>query len=414
MRRPALATALLLTAAQSWAEGMTPAAAFEAGKAFGLSPHGVEAVMKAITGASAADNVPHYSTTHPNSSYYGGGVGDLLTPGNARVTECSNVVYKDAKQQVECDAINDVAKNRLRRPPLVIAPNDPILVKGAAVKANPAAIAQAFGGAYGECKTTTVTKPAVYETEVCNEFRTLEENVCHKTLTVKVTETTSCSPGSVMASYWGGFYCSRQDGPDWWYGPGVLRVRCDPYDQTRLYIAALTEAQEGSYGASGCKPHRAPNPDLLPYRPVNAYRNDWQLVANGWSKLYIRGGCPPGQIDCVLDVLSTTSDVVDIFTCPSGQITHEEARNDYGCTVNQNGCYTVSYTNRWPYVTCQYAGPGSLTPMLCDYYWDEFSSGMTCSPIVPTATLRFQRPRVIYTTSDSWSDGCATLEAKTK
>ena len=412
MRRLRLATAFLLTAAQSWAEGMTPSAAFEAGKAFGLSPRGAQAVIEVVTGASAAGAVPYYGTSHAHSIHYGGGVGDLLTPGRARVSECSTVVYKDAKKQSECDAINDLAKNRLSRPPLVIAPNDPILVKGAAVKANPAAIAKAFGGAYGECKSTTVTKPAAYETEVCNEFRTLEENVCHKTLTVKVTETTSCSPGAVMASYWGGFYCSRQNGPDWWGGPGVLRVRCDPYDQTRLYIAALTEVLEGSYGASGCKPHKPPNPDLLPYSPVNAYRDDWQLVADGGHKLYIRGGCPPGQIDCVLDVLSTTSDVVNLHTCPSGQITHEEALNNYGCAVDKGGCYTAS--DMWSCSTYSYAGPGSLTPMLCDFYWDEYSSGMTCRPIVPTATLRFQRPRVLYTTTDSWSDGCATLEARTK
>lgn len=195
MTRLALATALLFTAAQAWAADMTPAEAFEAGRAFGLSPHGAEAVMEAISGASA-DNVPHYDTANAHSVYYGGGVGDPLAPGNARVTECSTVVYEDAKQQVESDAINDVAKNRAMRPPLVIAPKDPLLVKGNTIKADPASVAGAFGGAYSACSTIDVVTPATYEEEICNEFKSLGEEVCHKTLTVTVTVDQSCTPGT--------------------------------------------------------------------------------------------------------------------------------------------------------------------------------------------------------------------------
>jgi hypothetical protein len=143
--------------AHAWAD-MTPAQAFDAGKAFGQSPQGAAAVKGAISGANAADQVPHHDTAHAHSSYYGGGDGDPRTPGGARVSECASVTYADAKQQAECDAINDLANNRSARPPLAIVPADPILVKGAAVKADPAAVAGAFGGAYGECKTTTVTQ----------------------------------------------------------------------------------------------------------------------------------------------------------------------------------------------------------------------------------------------------------------
>jgi len=175
---------------------MTPAEAFEAGKTFGQSGSGAAAVKGAISGTAAAGKVPNYGTTHAHSSYYGAGDGDPRTPGGARVSECASVTHPDPKQQVECDAINDLANNRSTRPPLTIVPADPILVQGATVKADPAAVAGAFGGAYGACTTTTVTQPATYEEEVCNEYKTLGEEVCQKALTVTVTISESCTPNT--------------------------------------------------------------------------------------------------------------------------------------------------------------------------------------------------------------------------
>ena len=188
---------LLAAVSTAWADmatDMTPAQAFDAGKTFGQSGSGAAAVKGAISGAIAADKVPNYGTAHAHSSHYGGGDGDPRTPGGTRVSECASVTYGDAKQQAECDAINDLANNRSTRPPLAIVPADPILVQGATVKADPAAVAGAFGGAYRACQTTTVTQPATYEEEVCNEYKTLGEEGCHKTLTVTVTVSETCTP----------------------------------------------------------------------------------------------------------------------------------------------------------------------------------------------------------------------------
>ncbi len=189
---------LLLTFRQAWAD-MTPAQAFESGKTFGQSPQGAAAVKEAISGANASAQVPHHDTSHTHSMLYEGGNGDPRSPGGNRVTECATAHYADARQQAECDAINDLANNRAARPPLAIVPADPILVKGTAVKSDPTAVAGAFGGAYGECKTTTITRPATYEEEVCNEFKTLGEEVCQKTLTVIVTVNETCTPGTWYA-----------------------------------------------------------------------------------------------------------------------------------------------------------------------------------------------------------------------
>ena len=397
---------------------MTPVQAFKAGKAFGRSPQGAAAVKRAITDEDALAQVPHHDSSHPNSTLYDGGNGDPRTPGGDRVTECATAHYADARQQVECDAINDLANNRAARPPLAIVPADPILVKGAAVKSDPTAVAGAFGGAYGECKTTTVTRPATYEEEVCNEFKTLGEEVCQKVLTVTVTESSSCVTGTDVATYMPGIgYCSKASGPDWWYGPGALKIRCDSFDQSKLYIAAETLVREGSYGASGCGPGVRPKLDLLPYRAVSTYRANWEEIygdygAGVWNHLYIRGGCQSGQIDCSLEVVASTKKLAAIATCPSGQITRRDAEA-YGCTLFQDGCYTLPYW--WSCPT--YVGPASTTQMLCDDggWSDNGPVGwLNCEAIVPSATLKFQRQHTTYATTDAWSDGCVTLEARTK
>jgi hypothetical protein len=408
---------LLVTVSPVWAD-MTPAEAFDAGKSFGQSDSGAESVKGAISGTTAADNVPNYASAHAHSSYYGGGDGDPRTPGGARVSECASVTYGDAKQQAECDAINDLANNRSTRPPLAIVPADPILVQGATVKADPSAVAGAFGGAYGACGTTTVTRPATYEEELCNEYKTLGEEVCQKVLTVSVTEAASCVTGTDLASYLPGInHCDRDDGPDWWYGPGALKVRCDSFDPNTLFIAAETLVKERSYGASGCGPRVKPNLDLLPYRAVNAYNVDWSEVygdygAGSFNHLYIRGGCMTGQIDCALEVVASTKKLASIATCPAGQISRQEAEA-YGCGAYQDGCYTSA--NWW---TCPtYVGPASSSQMLCDDggWSDNGPVGwLNCEAIVPSTTLNFQRQHITYATSDAWSDGCVTLEARTK
>ena len=408
---------LLAAVSPTWAD-MTPADAFDAGKTFGQSGSGAAAVKGAISGTAATEKVPNYGTAHAHSSYYGAGDGDPRTPGGARVSECASVTYIDAKQQAECDAINDLANNRAARPPLSIVPADPILVKGATVKSDPAAVAGAFGGAYGECKTTTVTQPATYEEEVCNEYKTLGEEVCQKALTVSVTESSSCVTGTDVATYIPGIgYCSKASGPDWWYGPGALKVRCDSFDQTKLYVAAETLVREGSYGASGCGPGVRPNLNSLPYRAVSAYSADWSEVygdygAGSFNHLYIRGGCMAGQTDCSLEVVASTKKLASIATCPAGQITRQEAEA-YGCGVYQNGCYTTS--GWWSCPT--YIGPASSSRMLCDDggWSDNGPVGwLNCESIVPSTTLNFQRQHITYATSDAWSDGCVTLEARTK
>jgi hypothetical protein len=367
---------------------MTPEEAFEDGKSFGQSDSGAAAVKGAISDSTAVDSVPNYGTAHAHSSYYGAGDGDPRTPGGARVSECASVTYGDAKQQAECDAINDLANNRSNRPPLVIDPADPILVQGATVKADPAAVAGAFGGAYGECRTTTVTQPATYEEELCNEYKTLGEEVCHKTLSVKVTVDQSCEPGTwlpatcVITDQFGNCQGTVQTYCEPGRGDGKLRIKFTPVNLHG--ICRLAELE-------------------LPTVPFTVAASE--QVAGYW------------RTDCYGDGDCTSTWSVE---------------NAIALFINHwKGACTVAYATGFQ------TGPQGCADNVCTYTFRTFESGAgaslgTCMPKVSgwascqvdsggprwghqTETdYRIVKPGMLVTETDTWDDQCVLFEARTQ
>ena len=226
------------------------------------------------------------------------------TPGRGRAGAVP--AHSDPKQKVECDAINDLANNRAARPPLAIVPADPILVKGAAVKSDPAAVAGAFGGAYGECKTTTVTRPATYEEEVCNEFKALGEQVCHKVLNVTIRTDSVCVMGTYEYPY---TFNPHDIGVEKWRidslcAGGKIRVQCwsGGYQNRSLTIPLNRTDITPMYGAS-CYPHtHYPGIEHWFYYSHQSCDGESKLCTAtlydvpGWDPY--RYACPAGQVDC--------------------------------------------------------------------------------------------------------------------
>ncbi len=343
--------ALLMAAWPAWAD-MTPAQAFDAGKTFGQSPQGAAAVKGSINSANAAADVPHHDTVNANSTYYGGGNGDPRTPGGNRVTACASAAYADPKQQVECDAINDLANNRAARPPLAIVPADPILVQGAAVEADPTSVAGAFGGAYGACKTTTVTRPAVYEEELCSEYKTVEDETCQKTLSVTVTISDTCTPGT-------------------WYavGSGLLTVidaYCEP-DRMDGKIQ-LRFTPDGLHG-------------VCQYGYVTVPKAPFQIVAGQdfWFEWICDEYYCPGYVRHNL-LTTAINHWKGACTVPV----------DIGYGVGSQGCVDGTCTYFFEYQ---------------DYRWGHHWEVLTTP---------FPEARRIVTETDSWDDPCALLEARTQ
>jgi len=368
--------------------------------------------VSGIVGAEMAATLPYYSTSSPEPSLAPGNVG-LGSAGIGKISGCVG------QNDTECAAVNFLARNPATRLRVTLDPaTDPTLQTGKQVLANPNAV---VGAVQGEtetvCSNTTVTDPATITTEVCNVYKTVSEVVCQKARVVGVTESTSCVTGSDLATFMPGIgSCSKASGRDWWSGPGVLKVRCDAFDQSKLYVAAETLVREGSYGASGCGAGIQPNLNALPYKAISAYSPDWSEIygdyGTGSSRhLYVRGGCSPGQINCALDVVASAKQLASVASCPSGQITRQVAET-YACgAVNQDGCYTVAGLFSCP----TYVGPASNVTMLCDNggWSDNGPLGwLNCESIATSVTLYFQRQHITHVVTDAWTDGCVALEAR--
>ena len=166
--------------------------AFSEGMQFGRS--GNAAARSRIDTGTASATVPGYTSTVPATSYFGG---PGLGPGAAAaIADCAT---PEQMGNPACQAVNFSQSNPGQRPSFVIAPNNPLLTKARSITADPAAIAGNIAGTYSACTTHTVTAPDIFETRVCNEYRTLEQQICDKTLNVSVVDNgLNCSYGSYI------------------------------------------------------------------------------------------------------------------------------------------------------------------------------------------------------------------------
>lgn len=174
------------------ARAATPAEAFAEGTQFGRA--GNAAAQSRIDGSTAGATVPGFAATAPAASHFGGpGPGAGAT---AVIAECATPARKDSPA---CQAVNFSQTNPGQRPSFTITPADPLLSRAKTITSDPAAIAGNIAGTYSACTTQTVTAPDIFETRVCNEYRTLERQTCDKTLNVSVVDNgLNCSYGSYL------------------------------------------------------------------------------------------------------------------------------------------------------------------------------------------------------------------------
>ena len=175
----------------------TPAEVFQQGQALGAS--GGTAIGREIGSGASAGAVPNYSDAQPQSSLFAGGSGSLVPPGAAQVSGCEvNPADPDARKRQQCDATNFLAKKSTAAS-FNLPPNDPVLRAARPITANPESILGSMSGTYSACTQQTVTAPARKQIEVCAETRAPEERTCEKVLTVTVTTSQSCVPGTWFA-----------------------------------------------------------------------------------------------------------------------------------------------------------------------------------------------------------------------
>jgi len=149
-----------------------------------------------------------YSNTAPETALFLGGNGDTFTAGAGKITACqTGAANPDAFKQQNCDAINFMAKNPSTRPQFTINPSD--FASSRAIEASASAMAaSSLGfvspsavGAFSGCTTKTVTTPATYTTEVCNDFVGSSSQMCTIGRAVVVNANTNYQCDKTLNAY---------------------------------------------------------------------------------------------------------------------------------------------------------------------------------------------------------------------
>ena len=182
---------VLIAGSTAHADSMSEA--FSAGGELGRS--GNAQARGQVTGEAASTTVPNYTANPPEAALYGSG--DLNAPAAAAVSNCAGASGSSYADQT-CNATNFSQTNPGQRPSFTIGPGDPLVTRSNAIANDPQAIAGNIAGTYSGCTTQTVTSPDVFETLVCNQYRTLEKQNCSKVLTVTPVQTPGCSPGQFL------------------------------------------------------------------------------------------------------------------------------------------------------------------------------------------------------------------------
>lgn len=141
-----------------------------------------------------------YSPTAPQASYFVGGNGNTSAPAASKITVCqTGPTNPDAFRQQDCTAVNLMVHNPQNRPQFTLSPTNPNVVASRIIEANPGTLAaRSLGyanpsaiGAFTGCTNRTVTTPATYTTEICDEYGAGLTNWCALGTSINVNPNTN-------------------------------------------------------------------------------------------------------------------------------------------------------------------------------------------------------------------------------
>ncbi len=188
----ALLFVVLIAGSSAWADSMSDA--FSKGGDLGRSGNGQ--ARQQVTGETARSTVPNYTENPREAALYGSG--SLSAPAGAAISNCAATGQGSSYADQACNATNFSQTNPGQRPNFSIGANDPLVTRSKAIANDPQSIAGNIAGTYSSCTTQTTTSPDIFETQVCNQYRTLETQTCNKILIVTPFQTPGCSPGQFL------------------------------------------------------------------------------------------------------------------------------------------------------------------------------------------------------------------------
>ena len=321
---------------------------FNQGATLGRS--GNAAARGQISGSTAQSTVPHFTTTPPEASYFGSpGLG---TPASARAGACAGVAGSSGNfSEQGCNAVDFSQTNPARRPSFSIATSDPLLNRAKSITADPQAIAGNLAGTYSGCTVQTVTRPDLFETLTCNQYRTMEQLSCQKVRMVQVSWRNSCTPGTWFGNFWVNTWGNGEVGSR--FAGIAIDAKCQMGDTVRMSLRAICTEEPCSGNA------------------------EIQVDA-------ITGAASPRTFTHFIGRSWFTTDLFNRVDYKGG-----------GCTAELCSFAFCTRYEDW-YSSC-----------------DDISC--TSIPINETracGTFTFARPRSVATVTDAWNNQCAALEAR--
>ena len=406
---PLLLAAMLLIAGQAWmqpahaqpaATPATPQKAFDDAKALGTAQAqtGGTRVRNGQAEGVLATTIPGYTANPPERQIYGR----------------QDMTTATADMRAKCMAApNDpvcrgAAVATQTRPPHNLTPASPVFAGQEAAR-DPNSVLGDIANTYNACSTGgTLQTPAKFERRSCGIDTTAWQNEpCTKTLSVSLAETTTCTPGAVLAT------ATMGSGET-----SSVTAFCPAAGGTRIPFRFDARGLRGS-----CSGPLDVTIDLGAAQPVNGnVPASVGVIQPHWfgSCLPLRvhwstPGCSAGQCQVTIDIVEEPS-TVPVYACPAGT-TIGSGITWYAEYPPQNAasaCYA-------PFPDEEAAGgrPGARGAYgEGSAFWAEMSTAQQTgwqwgSGLRHQSTLSFAEPRRIPPSGDRWTNTCTSQEART-
>jgi conjugal transfer mating pair stabilization protein TraN len=361
-----------------------------------------------VSTPSATAVVPGYTTSPPESAYYG--QPSLSGQANARLLACA-LTPNDPICQALRGALSSA--NTPRDP---VSPYDPAVLAARRIAGNPAGTLEDIASYYSDCQVSTLPGGAT-ETRVCRQYSGVTQQSCARTLSVSVARSESCTPGE-------------------WFGHAVsditgLDVQCAPDRSVAQQHFRITSygTPEAFFDVNMMAPLVFPGrvailPDTAPYwgdGPAGVWVVDNQCVGDGCqltamiasaTRTVCSGGGESSDAVC-----TQARPFLEVYAaCPAGTQSGDKILTTSGSGENITTSYldtSLCYAPAGP--DAPYTGY-DVTGIVQGSYWTASSQrqviGWRLNPAygpIPQMTLGYARPRTFSTATDQWNDQCPAL-----
>lgn len=346
-------------------------------------------IRSMVNQPSAQSVVPAYTTTPAETNYYG--QPNLSGPATARLALCAGST--DPTCQASSTAVQSAVTPR---PP--VGPYDPAVLASQAILNNPSASLGDLSQYYNSCATTPVTGAGGTKNRLCNRYVAIGNVKCSKFLDVAVQHTPNCTEG------------------DWAFSVDGIRNSADHVEIKARCDMAQHETQQFEYYAFGQQGDCGTG-----WQIATLPTTITELTRVGTITPHWNSQCRYGMGLFALAGSGCTTDTCDyqfqygypVYGCPNGQISGDKLVFDANASGpgDAQTCYTFAPTS--PGIACVAAAlaaqtvgtaeSGCATP-------DGAAVPIAVNAWGPTIDLRFPRPGVVTTTTDTWDNQCAILE----